>query len=59
MPQQDGLLVMESTRLKHMVMPITSYPWLFNNAAATEESTPPLIATTTRSFIVPPLFKDK
>src|SRR3989344_3395879 len=28
--------------------PVTSYPSSFNNAAATEESTPPLIATNTR-----------
>src|SRR3989344_7451173 len=27
--------------------PVTSYPCSFNNAAATEESTPPLIATKT------------
>src|SRR3972149_422970 len=28
--------------------PVTSYPCSFNKAAATEESTPPLIATNTR-----------
>src|SRR3989338_3849497 len=30
-------------------MPTTSYPCCFRSAAATEESTPPLMATTTRS----------
>src|SRR3990172_5841631 len=30
--------------------PVTSYPSSFNNAVATEESTPPLIATKTRFF---------
>ena len=30
-----------------MVIPITSYPWFLRISAATEESTPPLIATIT------------
>src|SRR5690554_222100 len=34
-----------------MVTPITSYPASSSRAAATELSTPPLIATATRSFI--------
>src|SRR6056297_3394936 len=33
-----------------MVIPMTSYPCSFNSAAVTEESTPPLMATTTRFF---------
>src|SRR6188474_1867561 len=34
-----------------IVAPTTSYPWRTSSAAATEESTPPLIATRTRSRI--------
>jgi hypothetical protein len=32
--------------------PTTSKPWSFSNAAATDESTPPDIATTTLFFVV-------
>ena len=32
---------------RRMVIPITSYPWFLRISAATEESTPPLIATIT------------
>src|SRR3954470_24892803 len=34
------------------VMPTTSYPCASNKAAAAEESTPPLMPTTTRTFLV-------
>src|SRR5216117_2110103 len=37
-----------------MVGPTTSYPASTSKAAATDESTPPDIATRTRSFTVPP-----
>src|SRR5690348_6347665 len=37
-----------------MVAPTTSYPASTNRAAATDESTPPDIATRTRSLTVPP-----
>jgi hypothetical protein len=35
-----------------IVTPTTSYPCRASSAAATEESTPPLIATTARLFLV-------
>src|SRR5438093_13192904 len=37
-----------------MVAPTTAYPASTSKAAATDESTPPDIATRTRSFTVPP-----
>src|SRR2546423_7504064 len=37
-----------------MVAPTTSYPASTSNAAATDESTPPDIATSTRSLTAPP-----
>src|SRR5512137_246385 len=36
-----------------MVIPTTSWPCSFRSKAATDESTPPLMAMTTLSFIVP------
>src|SRR3989338_2941198 len=47
MPQQEGFLRPDECKPKHIVMPITSKPSFLSNAAATDESTPPLIATTT------------
>ena len=38
---------------RHMNTPVTSYPSSLSSAAATAESTPPLIATITLSFLRP------
>src|SRR3990167_11038642 len=59
-PQQDGLFLPASLRPKHIVIPITSYPFLSKIPAATEESTPPDIATTTLAFTEkPPSFQTR